>query len=346
MNNYLDSVPGQAEAVRQLCAAAERPVHAYMFVGPAGSGKLTAAYAFAACLLDDQRAVRGVHPDVVYVEREGASINVAQAREIARIAARSPLEGDRKVLILDEFHLVDEAAPALLKTIEEAPLSTVFLILAESVPRELVTVASRCVRIDFSALTPAVIAEVLRGEGVDADRAEQAAVAAFGNLGRARLLAADDEVVARRELWRNAPSSLEGTGASIAQLADQIVAAIDHATGPLVERQQQERQQLEVAAKEKNITGQALKNIDTRHKRELRRLRTDELRAGFATLAQTLAHTLAETSDSAVARRAETGLASVQWASETIIFNPNELLLLHGLFVRMTESPALSHSRR
>ncbi len=340
MSDYLDAIPGQPEAVRQLRAAIDRPVHAYLFVGPAGSGKQAAAFAFAACLLDDERAVRGAHADLVYVEREGASINVAQAREISRVAARSPLEGSRKVLVLDEFHLVDEAAPALLKTIEEAPASTVFLILADSVPRELVTVASRCVRIDFSALTPAVISDVLCSEGIEPERSQEAAAAAFGNLERARLLAVDDAVVARRNLWSTSPSVLDGSGATIARLADEIVAAIDHASEPLIERQKIERTRLEAKTNEKGVSGQALKNLDTRHKRELRRLRTDELRAGLATLAQAHANRLAETSDPVAARRAEVGLEAVQWASEALTFNPSELLMLQGLFVRMGQAPA------
>src|SRR5436305_6012661 len=85
-------VIGQERAVEQLRAAARSPVHAYLLVGPPGAGKRPAARAFAAALLchnggcgecDVCRRVLGeVHPDVVVVEREGAYISVAQAREI------------------------------------------------------------------------------------------------------------------------------------------------------------------------------------------------------------------------------------------------------------------------
>ncbi|MDQ1373662.1 MAG: polymerase subunit delta, partial [Actinomycetota bacterium] len=155
-------VVGQARAVAQLRSAVRAPVHAYLLVGPPGTGKLTAARGFAASLLcpsggdgtcDVCRRVLGhVHPDVMVLEREGASILVEDAREISRISARSPVEGDRKVIVLTEFHLVDKAGPALLKTIEEPPPSTVFVILAEHVPAELVTIASRCCRIDFGPI--------------------------------------------------------------------------------------------------------------------------------------------------------------------------------------------------
>ena len=153
VNDPFAAIIGQPKAVEQLRAAIPSPVHAYLFVGPAGSGKQEAARAFAAALLHDDRALRDVHPDVVIVEREGAAISVAQAREITRLAARSPSEGNRKVLILTEFHLVDEAAPALLKTIEETTESSVFVILAERLTRELATVARLGFKFEFSSLS-------------------------------------------------------------------------------------------------------------------------------------------------------------------------------------------------
>ena len=157
-------VVGQEKTVAALLAAAARPVHAYLFVGPPGSGKAAAATSFAAALLCPasppdgtcdtcRRVLSGVHPDVIEVEREGAAISIDAARQVSRLAATSPVEGDRKVIILHDFHLVEDAGPALLKTIEEPPATTVFVILAEYVPPELVTIASRCVRVDFQPLS-------------------------------------------------------------------------------------------------------------------------------------------------------------------------------------------------
>src|SRR5438874_5144213 len=155
----LGQLVGQEQAARRLSAAASSPVHAYLFAGPPGSGKRDAARAFAAALLCPnggdgtcsvcERVLAGVHPDVVVVERAGPYITVDQAREIVRLAMRSPNEGSRKVLVLTDFHLVREAAPTLLKIIEEPPESTVFVILAEHLPPELETIASRCVQVEF-----------------------------------------------------------------------------------------------------------------------------------------------------------------------------------------------------
>ena len=160
-------------------------MHAYLFVGPSGSGKRAAAHAFAAALLappgadrddrDARLALAGTHPDLLIVEREGASISVKQADDIVRAASLSPIEGDHKVLVLDEFHLMTAAvAPKLLKTIEEPPAPTIFVVLADDVPPELVTIASRCVRIDFGPVPTALVEATLVAEGVEAAAARLA----------------------------------------------------------------------------------------------------------------------------------------------------------------------------
>ncbi len=129
--------------------------------------------------------------------RTGPSISVEQAAEIVRVAALAPAESARKVLILDEFHLIrPEAAARLLKTIEEPPPITVFIVLAEQVTPELVTIASRCVRVDFRPLSQATIVAELRRGGVEEEVAIEAARGASGNLDRARLLATDPAAVA------------------------------------------------------------------------------------------------------------------------------------------------------
>ena len=103
-------VIGQESTVETLRSAAQQPVHAYLFVGPPGAGKVRAALAFAASVLCPRggcgecdicsRTLNQTHPDLLNVEREGASISVEQAREIIRLALRSPVEGSRKVLVL------------------------------------------------------------------------------------------------------------------------------------------------------------------------------------------------------------------------------------------------------
>ena len=174
-NSVWDDVVGQDRAVERLRRAAADPVHAYLLVGPHGSTVERAARAFAAMLLtgsedadsrDARLVMAGEHPDCREVERVGAAIDRDQAEWINEQAWLSPVEGASKVMLLHEFHLLSEiAAGRLLKTVEEPPESTRFVILAESVPTSLVTIASRCVRVDFATIPDAVIRDRLIAEG-------------------------------------------------------------------------------------------------------------------------------------------------------------------------------------
>ena len=340
----LDAVIGQERAVGQLRAAARAPVHAYLFTGPPGSGKRQAARAFAAALLCPEggcgecdvcaRVTAEVHPDLVVVERQGPYITVAQAREIQRLAFRTPNERPRKVLVLFDFHLVREAAGTLLKVVEEPPASTVFVVLAEHVPPELVTIASRCVRIEFAALTRPDLVVALTAEGVDPVTAAEVAEAAAGRLDRARLLASDPGFAERRRAWRGVASRLDGTGATVAVLAAELGELFSGAAvGPLEARQAAERAALEEQVERGGERGAGRKDLADRHRRELRRLRTDELHFGLATLSAVYRDALvARTTDR---RAAVAAIEALRAASENLVRNPNEALLLQALLLRL-----------
>ncbi|HLH46511.1 MAG TPA: hypothetical protein VKV25_05065 [Acidimicrobiales bacterium] len=344
------AVPAQPAAVRSLVAAATRPVHAYLLVGPPGTGKRAAAIGFAAAVLCPasgdgtcdtcRRVLGGLHPDVVVVEREGASISLGAAQEVTRLAARSPVEGDRKVLVLTDFHLVREAGPALLKTIEEPPPSTIFVVLAEHVPAELVTIASRCARIDFDPLPPATVAAVLAGEGVDPGRASELAEAAGGRLDRARLLAGDPNFARRREAWRAVPGRLDGTGATVAALVDELIGLLDQSVGPLQQREADELAALQARnARGAEVNGKVgrgaraelsagIRELEERHKREVRRQRTDELRAGLGALAGAYRDRLRDETQRASAVAA---VRAIDELGNNLVRNPNDTLALQAL---------------
>ena len=335
-----DDVVGQPEAVDRLRRAAEHPVHAYLFVGPAGSTKKEAARAFATLLLaggDDPRrrdvdlVLRGEHPDVKEIARSGPAISRDQAIEIVRSASFAPVEGDRKVMILDEFHLLSaEAAARLLKTIEEPPASTTFLILADFVPHDLITISSRCARIDFRLVDEQHIADRLVSEGVDPDSAAEAAAAAAGNLDRARVLAADPELAARRRAFGEVPHRLDGNGATVMRIVDELTAMIDAAAAPLAERHADEVAVLDERIARYGERGSGKKTLDERHKRELRRHRTDEWLAGLTVMAGTYRDALV----AGTAPRPDAiadAVTRIHRAMEAFERNPNEALLLQAL---------------
>jgi DNA polymerase III subunit delta' len=335
-----DGVVGQPTAVAALQRSVAAPVHAYLLVGPPGSTKEEAARAFAAVLLtghddsagrDARLALSGGHPDVREVERVGPFITAEQAREIARLAALAPVEGSRKVMILHEFHLLrPEGAALLLKTIEEPPASTIFLILADFVPHDLVTIASRCVRVEFRAIPADVLAAQLVAEGADPGEAASVAAAAGGDLARARVLAADPDLAERRRAFAGLPRRLDGQGATVVRLVEELLARIDEAAAPLAERQGREVAELEARIDRLGERGSGRKLLEDRHKRELRRHRTDELRSGLAVLA-------ASYRDALVAggrHRPESLGAAVEriyHAIDAFEHNPNEALLLQSL---------------
>ncbi len=342
------TVVGQPRAVAALRAAARRPVHAYLLVGPPGSGTRAAARAFAAELLADaaepggeERAVAlalaETHPDLVVVERQGARISADEAREVVAMAARTPVEGRRKVILLVDVHLFDVYAAILLKAVEEPPESTVFVLLAEDVPPELVTIASRSVRVDFGPLAAPVIAEALAGEGVPPDAAEIAAAAAGGDLDRARLLASDPDLAARRHAWWSLPERLDGTGRAVAVAVAEIRAMLDRAAAPLEARQAAEAAALAEQAARYGTRPPPARDLEARQRREVRRLRTDEVRSGLMVLGERYRAALPASERPAPLLDA---IGRIEQAAYALIRNPSESLLLEALLLDLPALPA------
>lgn len=342
----LDRIVGQAGAVQMLRASTRAPLHAYLFVGPPGTGREEAAAAFAAALFcpeggcgtcDVCRAtLAGRHPDLVLVEREGAAITVKQAAEVVRLASRTPRAAPYQVLVLVDFHLIGQAAPTLLKTIEEPPATTVIVVTADTVPADFVTIASRCARVDFRPLREAELVEALVAEGAERAVAEAVAQVAQGRLDRARVLLDDPGVSRRIALWRELPGRLDGTGATAAKLAAELVAAVNEPVEVLKERQARHLEHLAEeasAAGERGVPGRA--DLDARFRREQRRVRTDELRSGLATLAGLYRSRL--DSGPAPARGAIGAIGLIDEAASRLLLNVNETLLLEWLLVKLDQ---------
>jgi DNA polymerase-3 subunit delta' len=340
----LGRIVGQPRAVQVLRGSIEAPLHAYLFVGPPGSGKRDAAIDFAAALLCRDggcgecpsclAVYSGTHPDLATVERTGASVLVDDVREVTALAHRTPSAGVREVIILHDFHLAGLAAPSLLKTLEEPPASTTFIVVADGRAASIATVASRCVLVEFVALDEEEIAAHLVAEGVDNELAHAAAAGALGRLDRARLLVADPGFVARQQVWQSVPGRLDGTGARASRLATELLAGCDELVAIAKLRQTVELEERSAQAEHQGgrLTGRAA--IESRHARELRRIRTDELRAGLATLAAAYRTRLfLDRSHPRSAELAIAAIAAIDATAASLSRNPTEQLQLVRLLL-------------
>ena len=341
MASVWDSVVGQGRAVEQLQHAAISPVHAYLLVGTEGCGKDEASRAFAAMLLsgsDDpterinEMAMRGAHPDIHEVRRDGASILKDQADDIIKIASITPSESSRKVIIVHEVHLMAPATAAmLLKTVEEPPSGVFFIMLADQVDDSLATIASRCLTVHFGLLENADIEQALINSGVAPTLAHAAAQSSAGSMSRAKLLASDPQLAQRREFFANIPRRIDGTGATVAAIVEQILALIDEAVEPLSNQHAQEIVDTEKTLALMGVKRGGKKMLEDRHKREIRRYRTDELRSGLTAVASIYRDELARNPN---IRRPEayiTAISRLHEGMRRLSLNVNEAILLRDL---------------
>jgi DNA polymerase III subunit delta' len=203
-------------------APGARPSHAYLFHGPAGTGKRATARAFAAELLADgaaepdrvrARVTGGVHPDLTWVAPSGAhEMRVEDvAGPVVSAAARTPFEARRRVFVLEHADsLNDQAANRMLKTLEEPAAHVHLLLTTNRLGEVLPTIASRCQLVRFDPLPVAEIARRLEAEGITGTTAQACARLALGDAGRALALAREDGRALRSDAERFARSALAG----------------------------------------------------------------------------------------------------------------------------------------
>jgi DNA polymerase-3 subunit delta' len=272
MGGLFDDVIGHRAVCDVLMRDVDSPAHAYLFVGPLGVGKAAVARRFAARILcgDDaggaRRVLRGFHPDLVLVEPEGRSaITVEQARNTVALASLAPVEGERKVFLLEEGgSMNDEAANALLKTLEEPTASTVFIVIAESEDDLPTTVASRCRTVVFGRVTEEEVTDGLTARGIDPARAEQAARISGGRPGLAISLATRADVATFRNMWMSVPMRLSPHPGSGYRLADELTAATEPLLAALKAKQAEEAETME-------REGGLSKTVEQRQSRALKR---------------------------------------------------------------------------
>lgn len=323
MSGVFAALVGQPEAVETLTSAAAAAdgmvrgagvapgsmTHAWLFTGPAGSGRSVAARAFAAALqcVDGgcgscracHTTLMGTHADVRFVVPEGITIGVGEMRALVLRAATSPSQGRWQVLLVEDAdRLTEQAGNALLKAIEEPPPRTVFLLCTPSThPDDVsVTIRSRCRLVALRQPSAEAVASVLMDrDGTDPSEAAWAAAAAQGHVGRARRLARDPQARARRDAVLALPRKLTGIGACFDAAAALIASAEAEAAATVSEVDTRERAEMETAlgaggtgrgaAGASRGSAGVLKDLERRQKSRATRTQRDALDRALVDLA-------------------------------------------------------------
>ena len=357
-----EQLPGQERAVAFMQRATQRPVHAYLLSGPKDADLVRAARCFAAALVapgPDSRTIelvlKGAHPDVPEFEPELTVMSIRQAlEEIIPEAWRAPVEpgSARKVLLVFEpERLSREAQGALLKTFEEPPASTV-IVLVSSAPDELLdTTRSRCQRIDLASIGEATIRRILEDEGHDHDDAALASRLAGGQLGRARALLGERR--ARRDSCLDAAYRVDGTGAAVAQLGEELVQAVQDAITTTKAGHEEELANFDEASERAGYlprdVARQRRRMTTRHARHERVARREVWVEGITALEAAYRDALVgpggalrnldRPPPAVEARGAVRALEACRDARHSIQRNPNEGLLIERLLFHL---PALA----
>ena len=241
MTDLFSDVIGHGGVVDLLRTELDRPAQAYLFVGPQSVGKDFVALRFAAGLLggrDDERvrrlALARAHPDLRVLEPEGAtSLGVDQAREVVARASLAPVEAPRTVFLFpDAGAMTEQAANALLKTLEEPTAQVVFLLVAESEDDFPPTVASRCRSIHMGRVPLPDVVDALTARGLSQDEANGVAVVSGGRPGLALALMSQPEVARFREMWLSIPEHVTPHPGDGQRLAMELLAEL----APLVDQ--------------------------------------------------------------------------------------------------------------
>ncbi|MCX3061907.1 DNA polymerase III subunit delta' [Streptomyces beihaiensis] len=305
----LDAAARDADALVAAAAAdtpppaASKMTHAWLFTGPPGAGRVTAARAFAAalhCTSPDRAlggapgcgfcdgchtALLGTHADVTSVAAIGTQILAEDMRDTVRKSYTSPAGGRWQVILVEDAERLNEkSANAVLKAVEEPAPRTVWLLCAPSVEDVLPTIRSRCRLLTLT--TPAVdaVADMLvRRDGIEPGVAAAAARATQGHVDRARRLATDPRARERRAAVLKVPLRVEDIGGCLKAAQELVDAAAEDSKQLAEEVDGKETEELKAAYGAQNGgrmprgTAGIMKDLEDKQKRRRTRSQRDSL---------------------------------------------------------------------
>lgn len=221
----LDAHPHARAVLMPAIQRGGRPSHAYLFHGPAGTGKRKIARAFAAFLLQEgartpetvgERVERDSHADLTWVRPSGAAeMLVSDIEEpVVAAATRTPFESSRRVFVIESVEAMnDQAANRMLKTLEEPPAFAHLVLLTDRREDVLATIVSRCQQVRFDPRPSTAMADDLQATatGLPRERALACARLAMGDAEEAARLASEEGASLRAGSERYVRAALAGS---------------------------------------------------------------------------------------------------------------------------------------
>lgn len=302
--SVFEELIGQSHIVQTLTAAvnaaasgeeSQEMTHAWIFTGPPGSGRSSAAIAFAQALVcknngcnscnDCTTAKSGAHPDVEILRSEGLSIKIDEVRELLTRTAWAPSIGGWRVVVMEDAdRLTESAANALLKAIEEPGLRTVWLLCAPTLHDILPTIRSRCRHVQLHTPSTNEVAEFLVSRHQIAPKmADFAARVSQGHIGRARHLATNEAVRNRRNSILAIPAKLTSISSAYSAAAALVDLANEESAAISEELDEKEYEALSTALGKGG--GKALKELEKEQKSRATRITRDTLDGALLDLA-------------------------------------------------------------
>jgi DNA polymerase-3 subunit delta' len=278
MTSVFDNLVGQEHVIEILKGAvaasrtgeeSQEMTHAWVFTGPPGSGRSSAAVAFAQALIcpsngcgtcnDCNSAKTHGHPDVEIIRTEGLSIKVEEVRELLTRVAWAPSMGGWRVVVMEDAdRLTESAANALLKAIEEPGTRTVWLLCAPTLHDVLPTIRSRCRHLQLRTPSLEAVTNVLINRGhIAPGMADFAARVSQGHIGRAKYLATNESVRSNRKTIMQLPLQLGSLAAAFQAAQTLVDLATTEANASSDERDEKEVEKLQEAYG-KGATGRAM----------------------------------------------------------------------------------------
>ena len=361
-----------AELEFMNCFKSGKLHHGWLITGPKGIGKATFAWRLAKFLLTQPidpvknelfdisdksqkseidenhkkaitaRILAGSEPRLAIIRKSFDEkrktfreiIRVDEVRQLKTFFSLSVSDGGSRVAIIDCADDMNiNAANALLKTLEEPPESVIIILLSEIIPKNQVTIASRCQQVQFNQISDSKMSDWLTPHVNDSQNIQLLTTAARGDIDRAKDLISDPNIAYRYELWKSTLEDLKPDGYAIATSVNEIQKAIDNAQEILAEKHDREIKDLLDNEKQLGIKTGVRSQLEANHKREIRRFRTDELEFGFSIFATMFQEKIRLNPDEGSLR----AVNIIKKANGVMKRNANEKLLLTSLLISLSE---------